>query len=57
MEDPLPKNIEGSKRVAHTVEHKVDWGYVAIGLAVIVLAVKFGPPILGSLEDDEERRR
>lgn len=37
MQDPKPENIEGSKRITHTVEHKVDWGHVALGLGLLAL--------------------
>lgn len=46
MEDPLPENITGSKEVQHAVNHEINWGHVALGVAVIVLAMKFGPPVL-----------
>ena len=45
MEDPLPENIEGSKRVVHTVEHQVNWGYVAVAIVALVLLVKIGPAL------------
>jgi hypothetical protein len=54
MEDPLPENISGQKRVIHTVNHDIQWGYVAIGLAVILLALKFGPPIRNAAAGDDE---
>lgn len=41
MADPLPENIEGEKAVtySHQIEHRINWGYVAIGLAAVALAV------------------
>lgn len=36
MQDPIQENIEGRKQVAHTVEHRINWGYVALGVAGIV---------------------
>lgn len=54
MEDPLPENIQGSKQVkyTHQMNHHIQWGYVALGVAVIVLALSFGPPLLGDSEGD-----
>jgi hypothetical protein len=37
MQDPIPENIDGQKTVVHTVEHQIQWGYVAIGAAGILL--------------------
>lgn len=34
MDDPLPENIDGSKRVSHEVQHTINWGHVALGLGV-----------------------
>lgn len=40
MQDPLQENIAGEKRVVHTVEHRVNWGHVALAVAVLaVIAV------------------
>jgi len=37
LPEPPAENIDGSKAVSysHEVHHKVNWGYIAIGLAVI----------------------
>ena len=47
MKDPKPENIRGAKTVTHSVEHRVDWGYVVGGLGLLVLAYvlyrMFGP--------------
>jgi len=37
VQDPEPSNIRGQKRVVHSVEHQVNWGYVAIAVAVIAV--------------------
>lgn len=37
MQDPLPENIAGEKRVTHTVEHRINWGYAMLGAAGILL--------------------
>jgi len=41
MQDPPAENIEGVKRVAHTVEHRIDWGHVMIGVGLLALALVF----------------
>lgn len=51
MRDPLPENITGSKRIAHTVQHEVNWGYVAMAVAVIFLVLYFDP--LGRLSAED----
>ena len=38
MQDPKPENIAGSKQVLHKVEHRVDWGYVALGIGALGVA-------------------
>lgn len=45
--DPKPENITGEKQVQHVVEHSVDWGHVALGLAAI-----YALWTLGQLLDD-----
>lgn len=37
MDDPLPENIDGTKRVVHSVEHSINWGYVAAAVTVLVV--------------------
>jgi hypothetical protein len=56
MEDPLPENIEGSKRVVHSIEHSVNWSHVAVALVVLYLLVAVGPSLLdrAGSEDVEE---
>ena len=56
MADPVPENISGEKSVAysHEIHHRVNWGYVALGVAAIfVLAYVWANADLG--EDDERR--
>lgn len=36
MQDPLQENIDGSKQVVHTVEHRINWGYVALAAGGLV---------------------
>lgn len=45
MEDPLPGNIDGEKRVIHSVEHQVNWGYVAAAVVALVVLMKVGPAL------------
>lgn len=52
MNDPLPENIDGRKAVAHSVEHRIDWGYVALSLAALVALYT-----VFVREPDEEGRR
>lgn len=52
MEDPLPENIEGEKRVVHSIEHSVNWSHVAIALVVLYLLVAVGPSLLDRTETD-----
>jgi hypothetical protein len=59
MEDPLPANIEGEKRVVHSVEHRVNWGYVAAAVVALVVLLKVAPALAdrndsaGSEESEE----
>ena len=56
MADPVPENISGEKTVAysHEIHHSVNWGYVVIGVAVIlVLGYVWANVDLG--DDDEQR--
>jgi hypothetical protein len=42
MNDPVPENITGRKAVTHSVEHRIDWGHVALaGAALAVVYVLF----------------
>lgn len=53
MQDPLPENIEGSKRTVHRVEHQIHWGYVFGGLGLLVLAFVLYRVVDIDSEDDE----
>jgi hypothetical protein len=39
LPDPAPENIDGAKTVqySHEVHHRVNWGYVALGVAVLAV--------------------
>lgn len=41
MQDPPAANIEGSK--VHKFEHRINWGYVAVALAVVVVVIRVKP--------------
>lgn len=53
MRDPNPENITGEKVRRHVFKHEINWGMVAIALAVIV-AVWFGANALSGEESDED---
>lgn len=40
MQDPQPENITGEKQVVHSVEHRINWGYVILGVAAIYVTWK-----------------
>lgn len=54
MNDPTPENITGEKRVVHSVEHRVNWGYVAVAIVGLVVIVKIGPALRRSSSRDDE---
>ena len=54
MEDPLPENIDGTKRVVHSVEHSVNWGHVAVAIVALALLVKIGPALSRSSSDEPD---
>ncbi len=54
MKDPAPSNISGQKQVVHSVEHQINWGYVALAVVGLALIVKIGPALLGSSSRDDE---
>lgn len=54
MQDPPSQNIAGKKVVTSSVEHNVDWGYVALGLGLLAVAY-VGYRLFSSGESAEER--
>lgn len=48
MNDPSPENITGQKRVTHSVEHRINWGYVAASVAALIVLWR-----LSGRRDDE----
>jgi len=54
MQDPIQENIEGSKQVVHTYEHRIDWGYVIVGIAVLILAYAILRVFSDTKEDESD---
>jgi Ni/Fe-hydrogenase subunit HybB-like protein len=55
MRDPKPGNISGEKVQQHVFKHSINWGYVALALAVIVVGLKIAP--VTSSGDDEDKNQ
>jgi hypothetical protein len=36
---PYPENIDGSVSYSHEIHHKINWGYVVIGVGVIAVVL------------------
>ena len=54
VNDPVPENITGEKQVVHSVEHSINWGYVALAIVGLAVVVKIGPALARSSSRDEE---
>lgn len=54
MNDPTPENITGEKRVSHVVKHQINWGYVAVAVAALIVLVYVDP--LGKNQDSDGRQ-
>lgn len=54
MRDPEPQNIHGEKVQKHVFKHEINWGYVVLGLVALFALVKFGPPVVSSVGDDDD---
>jgi len=54
MQDPKPENIRGAKTVSHSVNHRVDWGYVVGGVGLLVLASVLHRLFTPSAGDEDE---
>jgi hypothetical protein len=50
MRDPSPENISGEKVQRHVFKHSINWGYIAIALAVVLAVLTFAP---AASSDDE----
>jgi hypothetical protein len=54
VNDPAPENISGEKQVVHSVEHKINWGYVALAIVGLAVIVKIGPALARSSSREDE---
>ena len=54
MRDPDPSNISGEKVQRHVFKHSINWGYVAIAVAVVLLGLKLLPAVAS---DDEDKNQ
>jgi len=54
VNDPTPENISGEKRVVHSVEHSINWGYVALAIVGLAVVVKIGPALARSSGSEDE---
>lgn len=53
VREPPVENTYGAKSVSHTIEHRIDWGHVALGVGLLLLAYVLHRAWL-SADDDEE---
>lgn len=54
MKDPAPENIAGRKTVAHSVNHEIQWGYVAVGVGLVVVGLSAYTLLSGDDDDGQE---
>jgi len=54
VNDPTPENISGEKRVVHSVEHSINWGYVALAIVGLAVIAKIGPALERSSSREDE---
>jgi len=54
LPDPAPENINGAKTVeySHEIHHRVNWGYVALGIAALAVLLYLRENV--DLGDDEQ---
>lgn len=52
MIDPVRENIDGEMIETHSFEHRIDWGYVALGLAAIFVVWKVSVALDGGKDDE-----
>lgn len=53
MMEPDPSNVTGEVVRSHSFEHRVNWGHVVLGLALLYAAYH-GVRLLESVESDSE---
>lgn len=51
MRDPMPANIEGEKVQRHVFKHEINWGYVAVAVAAVIVVIYVLP---GEGNDEKE---
>lgn len=54
MRDPMPENIDGSKVQRHEFKHVINWGYVSVALAALVVAYLILRSMDGPVDEDDE---
>ena len=54
MRDPNPSNISGVKVQRHVFKHSINWGYVALAVAVALIAWKALPAVTSDVEDKNQ---
>lgn len=54
MRDPNPDNISGEKVQRHVFKHSINWGYVALAVAVLLLGWKIAPAVTSDGEDEDK---
>lgn len=51
--EPEPENVSGEIVRKHSFEHRINWGYLVLGLALLYIAYH-GVRLVGSAESDVE---
>lgn len=54
MQDPMPENIDGSKVERHVFKHSIEWGHVALGIGMVVVAVVVWRVASGESDEDDQ---
>jgi len=55
MRDPKPSNIKGQKVQRHVFKHEIQWGYVALGVSIVVVMYVLSKRFDSSDEEDQNR--
>jgi uncharacterized oligopeptide transporter (OPT) family protein len=56
MRDPMPTNISGEKVQRHVFKHEINWGYVAVAVVVLIVAIRLVDADRENTEGDANRR-
>lgn len=51
---PDPSNVHGRVVRTHSFEHRVNWGYVAVAIAVLAVLYRIGPIFVDSEGNDQD---